>query len=105
MYLASIDGLVPEKMVQCISAFTECCYIARYNAITFSDLKAFTQHLTQFQELRNVFIETGVRESISLPRQHALSYYVTKIELFGSPNGVCSSITESLHIWAVKEHW
>ena len=91
--------------MQCISAFIECCYIACHNAITSSDLEAFAQHLTQFQELRNVFIETGVRESISLPRQHALSHYVTKIELFGSPNGICSSITESLHIRAVKEPW
>ena len=27
------------------------------------------------------------------------------IQLFGSPNGLCSSITESKHIKAVKEPW
>jgi hypothetical protein len=92
-------------MVQCISEFMECCYIARRNAITTSDLNAFEQHLTQFQDLRNIFIETGVRTSISLPHQHALSHYACKIELFGSPNGICSSITESMHITAVKKPW
>ncbi|KAF8073482.1 hypothetical protein FPV67DRAFT_1559904 [Lyophyllum atratum] len=46
-----------------------------------------------------------VRESISLPRQHALIHYPTSIILFGSPNGLCSSITESKHIKAVKEPW
>jgi hypothetical protein len=92
-------------MVQCISEFMECCYIARHNAITTLDLDAFEQHLTRFQDLRNIFIETGVRTSISLPRQHALCHYVRKIELFGSPNGVCSSIMESMHITAVKEPW
>src|SRR5436190_24087350 len=92
-------------MVQCIAAFMECCYIARRNAITSSDLETFEQHLARFQDLRNIFVETGVRKSLSLPRQHALSHYVRKIELFGSPNGICSSITESMHIRAVKEPW
>lgn len=92
-------------MVECISAFMECCYIARRNAITSFDLKAFETHLTRFQDLRKIFIETGVRTSISLPRQHALFHYISKVELFGSPNGTCSSITESRHIKAVKEPW
>jgi hypothetical protein len=52
-----------------------------------------------------MFIQTGVRTSISLPRQHALDHYFYAICLFGSPNGLCSSITESKHIKAVKEPW
>jgi hypothetical protein len=43
--------------------------------------------------------------SISLPRQHSLLHYIRSIHLFGSPNGLCSSITESKHIKAVKEPW
>jgi hypothetical protein len=92
-------------MVECIAAFVECCYIARRNAITSSDLEAFERHRARFQDLREIFIETGVRSSISLPRQHALLHYVSKIELFASPNGICSSITECKHIKAVKEPW
>ena len=42
---------------------------------------------------------------ISLPCQHALLHYLTSIMLFSSPNGLCSSITESKHIKAVKEPW
>ena len=61
--------------------------------------------LARFHELRRIFITEGVRESISLPRQHALPHYLTSITLFGSPNGLCSSITESKHIKAVKEPW
>ena len=83
----------------------ECCYIVRQNAITSSDLKKYEHHLARFHQLRMIFIETGVRTSFSLPRQHALLHFVDKIELFGSPNGVCSSITESRHIKAVKEPW
>jgi hypothetical protein len=105
VYLAAIKGIVPDEMVECISAFMECCYIVRRNAITSLDLDAFNMHLDRFYQLRQVFVEAGVRMSISLPRQHALMHYVSKIERFASPNGVCSSITESTHIKAVKEPW
>ena len=44
-------------------------------------------------------------EFISLPRQHSLLHYIRSIQLFGSPNGLCSSITESKHIKAIKEPW
>lgn len=105
VYLAAIKSLVPDDMVKCVHEFVECCYIARRNAITASDLDAFNQHLERFHQLRNVFVESGVRTSISLPRQHLLMHYTSKIEHFASPNGVCSSITESTHISAVKEPW
>ena len=83
----------------------DLCYIFRRNAITATALATAEALLQQFHELRVIFITEGVRESISLPRQHALCHYLTSIVLFGSPNGLCSSITESKHIKAVKEPW
>ena len=59
----------------------------------------------KFHELHDIFITLSVHSSISLPRQHALAHYYYSIQLFGSPNGLCSSITESKHIKAVKEPW
>jgi len=47
----------------------------------------------------------SVRAHFSLPRQHAMVHYHELIELFGAPNGLCSSITESKHIRTVKEPW
>ncbi|KAI6010048.1 hypothetical protein BKA83DRAFT_4467659 [Pisolithus microcarpus] len=38
----------------------------------------------------------------SLPRQHAMKHYKQLIQLFGAPNGLCLSITESKHVKAVK---
>lgn len=61
--------------------------------------------LQRFHTYRTVFVEEGVRANFALPRQHALVHYVRSIRLFGSPNGLCSSITESKHIKAVKEPW
>jgi hypothetical protein len=82
-----------------------CCYIVRRNVITNSDVTRYREELQRFHELRKVFIETGVRTSVELPRQHAMMHYADAIELFGSPNGICSSITESKHIKAIKEPW
>ncbi|KAJ7772754.1 hypothetical protein B0H14DRAFT_3508908 [Mycena olivaceomarginata] len=59
----------------------------------------------RFHEYRQIFITCGVRVGISLLRQHSLKHYIRFIRLFGSPNGLCSSITESKHIKAVKEPW
>ena len=62
--------------------------------------------LARFHEFRKVFETSGVRpDGISLPRQHALVHYPALIRHFAAPNGLCSSITESKHIRAVKEPW
>ncbi|KAG5650895.1 hypothetical protein H0H81_010639 [Sphagnurus paluster] len=53
-----------------------------------------------------IFEVEGIRTTgLSLPRQHSLVHYKEVIQLFGSPNGLCLSITESKHIKAVKEPW
>ncbi|KAJ6563501.1 hypothetical protein B0H10DRAFT_1966092 [Mycena sp. CBHHK59/15] len=83
----------------------EFCYLVRRNAISATDLSKIQDALNRFHQYRTIFIECGVRVDISLPRQHSLVHYICFIQLFGSPNGLCSSITESKHIKAVKEPW
>ncbi|KAH9972900.1 hypothetical protein BJV74DRAFT_799018 [Russula compacta] len=58
-----------------------------------------------FHQKQEIFIEVGVWEDFSLPQQHSLVHYSSLIHLFGMPNGICSSITESKHIKAIKEPW
>ena len=59
----------------------------------------------RFKENRQIFIHPEVRKTVQMPQQHALSHYSRLIREFGAPNGLCSSITESKHIKAVKEPW
>lgn len=92
-------------MVKCFAAFMEFCYLVRRNAITSDALHEIEDKLRQFHHFRDIFIQTSVRMDISLPRQHALKHYPRSIRLFGSPNGLCSSMTEAKHIKAVKEPW
>jgi hypothetical protein len=91
--------------VRTFRAFLEFCYIARRDAITEDDLSQLQDALVRFHEYRKIFITTGVRSHFLLPRQHSMVHYHSLIRQFGAPNGVCSSITESKHIRAVKEPW
>jgi hypothetical protein len=95
-------------MVQTVQAFLDFCYIARCNVHDTRSLKALANALERFHGHRIVFEECGVRpdgHGFGLPRQHSLNHYLALIRAFGSPNGLCSSITESKHIKAVKEPW
>jgi hypothetical protein len=96
-------------MVRAISAYLDFCYIARKAELIECDLDDLDEALARFHKYRVVFQTSGVRaegpEGISLPCQHAMKHYRELIEWFGSPNGLCTSITEAKHIKAVKEPW
>ncbi|KAG6825616.1 hypothetical protein H0H92_003051 [Tricholoma furcatifolium] len=106
IYLCAITGHVPSEMVQCISAFIDACYICRRDDLSEASIKQLENSITRFHTLREIFRTIGTRPTgFSLPRQHALSHYPNQIRQFGAPNGLCSSITESRHITAVKKPW
>ena len=94
-------------MVKCLAAFLDFCYLVRQSTHTETTLKQIDDALTRFHRDRVIFETLGVckKDGLSLPRQHSLVHYKETIQLFGSPNGLCSSITESMHIRAVKEPW
>ena len=104
--LPAIVGLVPDKMVQAILAFMDFCYLARQSPLDEGDLEAMANALNSWEEKRTIFVETGVcPNGISIPHLHSLKHYISHIQDFGAPNGLCSSITESKHIRAVKRPW
>jgi hypothetical protein len=61
--------------------------------------------IASFHHECEIFRDTGVCDDFSLPHQHSLHHYRYMIQQFGAPNGLCSSITESKHIKAIKEPW
>jgi len=93
-------------MVQCISNFLDACYLVRRADINEDTITELESAITRFHESREVFRDLGVRVTgFSLPRQHSLTHYPHQIREFGAPAGLCSSITESRHITAVKRPW
>jgi len=107
--MSAIEGFVPQDVVRCFNAYLDFCYIARMSTFTKQTLDTLDGALKRFHKYRAVFQELGIRESttagFALPRQHAMTHYRKHIENFGAPNGLCSSITESKHITAVKRPW
>ena len=103
--MPAISGHVPPQMVCCLAAFLEFCYLVRCDCITESTLKAINVTLAQFHTKCTILEETGIRIDFNLPRQHSLKHYQRNIQLFGAPNGLCSSITKSKHIKVMKEPW
>ncbi|KAG2336476.1 hypothetical protein BDR05DRAFT_978785 [Suillus weaverae] len=85
VFLLAIEGHIPQEMVRVFHALLE-----------FYALGRFHQYHTIFENVVPTF---------SLPHQHSMVHYVDMIRLFGAPNRLCSLITESKHIKAVKEPW
>ncbi|KAG1876353.1 hypothetical protein F4604DRAFT_1880643 [Suillus subluteus] len=106
VYIPAIEGHVPPEMVLTLQALIDFIYIARHNIIDSNSLNALDDALERFHRHHEIFQTSGVcPNGFNLPRQHSLIHYHKMIRAFGAPNGLCSSITESKHIKAVKEPW
>ena len=106
VYLPAITRHVLPQMVKALAAFLDFCYLIHRSVHTEATLHEINEALAQFHEHCQIFEEEGVHpEGLSLPCQHLLVHYKAVIQLFGSPNSLCSLIMESKHIKAVKEPW
>ncbi|KIM66389.1 hypothetical protein SCLCIDRAFT_21889 [Scleroderma citrinum Foug A] len=85
VFLPAIADYVPSKMVQAIAAFMDFCYIVHQSTLDEADLIAMDKALKSFEAECTIFEEL--------------------VQQFGAPNGLCTSITESKHIEAVKKPW
>ncbi|KAJ6523207.1 hypothetical protein B0H19DRAFT_1277074 [Mycena capillaripes] len=101
VYLPAIAGHVPSQMVHAVASITEFCYLVRRSVIDEDTLLAVDTTVDLFHTAREIF--RVVRpDGFSLPRQHSMVHYRPSMQAFAAPNGLCSSITESKHIKAVK---
>ncbi|KAG1843170.1 hypothetical protein F4604DRAFT_1596946 [Suillus subluteus] len=105
VFIPAIEGHVPQDMVRAFRALLEFCFLVRRNIITEDTMNQIQDALTRFHHYRQIFETSGTVPHFSLPRQHSMTHYVDMIRLFAAPNGLCSSITESKHIKAVKDPW
>ncbi|KAJ7862732.1 hypothetical protein B0H13DRAFT_2566139 [Mycena leptocephala] len=103
VYLPAIAGHVPPTVVQAVADIIEFCHLVRRSVIDEETLHAIDNAVSSFHLHREVFRDSVRPEGFSLPRQHSIVHYRPLIQMFGAPNGLCSSITESKHIKAVKK--
>ena len=93
-------------MTCAIAALMDFCYIAHQSSLDEADLEGLDSALKCFEVECTIFEEVGIHPNgISIPHIHALQHYHQLIQQFGAPNGLCTSITESKHIDAIKKPW
>ena len=93
-------------MVKALQAFLNFCYIVRRNVHDTQSLEALEDALDRFHQHREIFKTSGVHlNGFNLPHSHAAVHYLHLVQAFGTPNGLCLSITKSKHIKVVKEPW
>ncbi|KAG1904961.1 uncharacterized protein F5891DRAFT_1126281 [Suillus fuscotomentosus] len=106
IFLPAIVGHVPERMLQAICYFLDFCYVVRRSSLAEADLDSLQTTLEGSHNECTVFMDVGVcPNGISLPQQHSLCHYSYLTQQFGTPNGLCSSLTESKYCKVVKEPW
>jgi hypothetical protein len=104
--IPALTGRVDDRIVECFVALLNFAYLARRNVHDTATIRKMGHALDRFHDARVFFEEAGIRDDgngFNLPRQHGLVHYTWGIHMFGSPNGLDSSITENKHIEAVKE--
>lgn len=89
-------------MVRTVADITEFAHLVRRDVIDEDTLTAVDTVVSNFHVHRESF-RLVCPDGFSLPRQHSMVHYRPLIQMFGAPNGLCSSITESKHIKAVKK--
>lgn len=105
VYIPAVAEYLPEDIMNCLTSFLDFCYLVRRSDIDENSLATIRTTINQFHHYREIFRASGVRKHFSLPRMHSMVHYPHLIMEFGVPNGLCSSITESRHITAVKKPW
>ncbi|KXN85618.1 hypothetical protein AN958_11080, partial [Leucoagaricus sp. SymC.cos] len=105
VYISALEDFIPTEMICTLHAFLEFCYIVQKEVIISESLNGSLQEaLDHFHEYCDTFVQNGVWQAHRVPpHQHSLIHYCHMICAFGALNGLCSSITESKHIQAVKE--
>ena len=93
-------------MVCTLHALVEFIYLIWQNNHSQQMIQEMEAALEQFQTYQSIFVDTGIwSENLTPLWQLLLIHYIKAIKTFGALNGLCSSLTESKHIRAIKEPW
>ena len=102
VYLPALKGYVPNDMICVLCTFLDFCYLACCDILDTQSLTAMQEALDHFHQYWEIFHTCGICSSFNLPQQHSLIHFIQMIWAFDTPNRLCSSITESKHIKAIK---
>ena len=101
---ALMKVFLPTRVLFQLTWFNVCALV-QCDFHDTKSLEATQEALDKFHHYHDIFKDVGIHEDFNLPWQHSLQHYVHLVQEYGSPNGICSSITENKHIKAVKKPW
>ena len=95
---------MPAEIIDSFCAFLDFCYLIHQDSINDDTLLQIQECLEHFYHCCAIFEVLGVHPNeFTLLQQHSLAHYPHLIHMFGAPNSLCSSITESKHIPSTKK--
>ena len=103
--LGCLVGVMPLQGIAAITALLDFIYFAQYSTHDSFTLGYLKNALNHFQENREYFTTTGVRNDFHIPKFHSLLHYVEAIEYFGTTDNYNTEMFERLHIDFTKYGW
>jgi hypothetical protein len=103
--LGCLPGKISAKGLRACTAILDFIYLARYPSHDEVTLSYMKDALHRWQENRQFFIHTNIRDDFNIPKFHSLLHYITSIRLLGTTDNYNSELFERLHIDFAKDGW
>ncbi|KAI1785623.1 hypothetical protein LXA43DRAFT_1114924, partial [Ganoderma leucocontextum] len=97
------DRTSTARLVRATRSLLEFLNLAQYPVHTDDTLASLDAALASFHEVRDIFVDLGVRSGFDIPKLHFLLHYVRFIKLFGTTDNYNTEATERLHIDFAKD--
>ncbi|KIY65772.1 hypothetical protein CYLTODRAFT_52648 [Cylindrobasidium torrendii FP15055 ss-10] len=103
--LGCIVNLLPTAAVTAVRAILDFIYLAQYTTHDDATLSYMEDALNLWDKNKDIFIRTGIRDDLNIPKFHSLRHYMRSIRLFGVTNNFNTELFERLHIEFAKKGW
>ncbi len=98
VFLEVIASTVDERVIQAVHAVVDFITYARFEVYIEGSLEKMDRAWSAIHEIKNVFLELGIRENFNIPKFHSIIHYVSAIHSHGTLDGYNSESPERLHI-------
>lgn len=102
VFIGVMHGLVPDRVLKVVIAVIDFIYYARLPVHTDTSLQLLDDALERFHQLKEVFVEFGVRTHFNINKIHSMVHYSESIRQLGAADGYNTETPERLHIEFAK---
>jgi len=96
-------GMSNMRLVRAVQAVLDFLYLAQYPMHTNETLETLEDALACFHQVKDIFVDLGIRESFNIPKLHFVQHYVMLIRLYSTTDNFDTMYTKQLHIDFAKD--